>query len=457
MNSLIAFVLCAVFIVFLLRLDRRQFPDASSWLWLPTVWMVLVAGRSLNFYLGAHFGEEMDGGTTLDGLFQLFLVSLGSIALKKRKVKWGTVFKENPWVFILIGYMLISISWSGIVFVAFKRWIRQFVAVVMAVVVSTEAEPRLALEAVIRRAMYFAIPVSILLVYFYPHLGVTDLRSGDISWSGITSHRNGLGRLSCFALFYLYWKLWGRWKDKDKAVTWYHTYIELSLLLLALNLFTGPNHSLTYSATSTATLAVGIIGFSGLSWLKRRGKIVGAGTLLGIVTFFLIYTLITPFVGGLSIIDVSELLNRSETLTGRLYNWLDIIPYVMETPLLGRGFGGTWWHRNPHNSPLTIILNMGCVGLLFFNMFLLTSCMRVRREMLRDFEWGAFWTCLLVMGTIHGISERSMVHFGTQWPAVLLFFYVYERHDAYRQKNDRKKLEANGPNSQNEKSRRARA
>jgi O-antigen ligase len=432
MNSLIGLSFCILFILFLLKLDRKQFPEASFSLWAPTAWMVLIAGKGLNFYLGGSFGGDLEDGTTLDGMFQVVLLCIALVVLKRRNVKWMAVMKANPWVVLLILYMLISVSWSASEFVSFKRWIRQLVAFVMAVMVATENEPRSALEAVIRRSVYFLIPVSVLLIYFFPHLGTSDVRTGGIDWIGITTHRNVLGRLCCFSLFYLTWKLYRRWKGTEKAVAPEQKVVEVILFMLTLNLFTGPYHTLTYSATSTATFAIGVMTFAGLSWLKNRGRIIGTGTLTGIMVFILIYTVVTPFIGRLSIIDVSSLLNRSETLTGRLYNWLEIIPYAMETPVLGHGFGGEWWSRNPHNSPLTIILNMGFIGLFFFNMFLLTSCSRARKEMLRDFDWGALWTCLLIMGPTHGISERSMVHFGTQWPGVLLFFYVYHKYAEYR-------------------------
>ena len=121
--------------------------------------------------------------------------------------------KCNRWLVLLISYMLVSILWSDIPFVAFKRWVREFTAVIMALLVLSEPAPRQALESVLRRTVYVLIPFSVLLIKYFPDLGVIYSRwTGEIQWIGVTLQKNGLGRLCLISAFFLVWTLTRRWQ-----------------------------------------------------------------------------------------------------------------------------------------------------------------------------------------------------------------------------------------------------
>jgi exopolysaccharide production protein ExoQ len=431
MVSSLALVGFAIFVAFLLRLDRKQFPEASLALWVPTIWMIFVIGRPIAFWFGGAF-EDGDDGSAANRLFGMTCLLAGLYILRNRQIKWSAAIGGNPWVVIFLGYMLLSILWSDIPVISFKRWVRELVAPVMALVVATENDPRGALESLIRRNIYVLIPLSLLLVYFYPHIGTVVLKSGTVWWQGAAVLKNGLGRLCFFSLFFLIWSLCKRVQGSASVVPWYQKHVDFSVMVVALYLFMGPRHTLTYSATSTAALVLGLAVLGGLSWMKKRGKMMSSGILTLMIAGVLAYTLITPFAGRLVGYDVSEILDREDTVTGRADIWFWSIQDAMKAPVLGRGFGGSLMGRNPHNSPITIILNLGFVGFFLFSMFLLTSCSRARREMDGDFDWGALWICFLVMFISHGVAERSMVQFGLHLPAVLLFFYVSHNGASYR-------------------------
>lgn len=374
----------------------------------------------------------MESGSPTDRGFLIGILCLGIIILAKRKFNWAEAVKENSWLMLLIIYTLVSILWSDIPFSSFKRWIRELVAVVMAFVVLTEAEPHRALQCLFRRTIYILIPFSLLLIKYYPHLGVLYGRwSGALQWIGVSLQKNGLARLCLFALFFLVWTLIRRWQGHDISVARYQTHVEVFLLFLTVWIFTGPQHVLTYSATSTAALAVGLMVLIGFLWMKKRNRVIGVNTLTIIFVLIIVYGTITPFIGKLTLFDVSSTLGRDETLTGRADIWAIVLPYAMQKPILGHGFSSFWTDSmrnmsssNAHNGYLEVILSIGLFGLFFVSMFLLSCCRKAQREQANDYDWGSLSICLLLMATVHNIGESSIDSLSSHLTAIILFLAV---------------------------------
>jgi len=437
MPPIVALTLCTIFVLFLMRLDHKQYPEASLSLWIPTTWLLSVTSKPLASWFGTG-GVSMAEGSALDRNFLTLLLCIGLLIITKRNIKWNSILKKNPWVFLLIGFMLISVSWSDMPFVSFKRWIRSFIPIVMVSVVATEANPRQALQCLFRRTIYIHMPFSLMLIKYYPFWGVEYARwSGELMWVGVSSQKNGLALLCLFALFYLVWTFIRRRKERDLHVVWYQTYLEIFVFLLAIWLFTGPNHSLTYSATSTVSLVVGLISLSGLLWLKKQNIIIGTNALTILIIAILVYGIMTPFVGGLMFYNPAAVLHRAETLTGRTDIWAYLVPYALQKPILGHGFGGFWTDdirvatsSHAHNGYLDITLNIGFTGVFFWTMFLISNCRKAQKLMNRDFDWGILWLCFLFMTVVHNIAESSTTSFTGLLPAVLLcfcwFYSVYE-------------------------------
>jgi O-antigen ligase len=431
MTPPIALLLCTIFVLFLLRLDSKQFPNASWSLWIPTVWMLAIASRGLNFWFGSGVEDIEDGGG-YDRVFQLSLLLIGVMLLARRRFKWSAALKYNWWVILLVAYMLISVLWTDAPLPSFKRWVRQLVAVGMAFLVASEDEPRLALESVFRRTVYILIPFSLLVIEYYPHIGVQDLRGGDVWWQGLAVHKNSMARFCVVAILFMLWAFTKRWRGIENKVVWYQPHVEIVVFLVTLYLFMGPKHTLTYSATSTVSLAVGVTGFIWLLWLKRRGKIISANSFMIIIGTVITLGIVSVFTVSSTLVDVSSLLGRSETLTGRTEIWSTLVPFVGESPIFGLGLGRTPWGGNPHNGYLYIVLSLGFVGFALLCLFLLSSSRRAQRELTVDFDWGILWSCGLVMAVVHNIAESTMSSFGNPLSALLLLMYVGCNADNYR-------------------------
>jgi len=431
MPSILALILCTIFVLYLLRLDRKQSPDVSRAFWIPTIWMLYIASKTLAFWFGAG-GESVESGSPLDQVFISVLLCMGMILLVFRKFSWSRAMKGNAWLILLIGYMLVSVLWSDIPFISFKRWIRDvLVALIMAFVVATERDPRQSMESLLRRSVYILIPFSILLIKYFPKFGVVYSRwEGTLMWTGVTSHKNGLGRLCMISAFFLVWSLFKRWQGRDKPVAKYQTYADVFVLIMTIVLLIGPGG--VYSATSIGALATGLVAFVSLLWMKKRQINLRVNTWVVIMALIIVYGISVPMMGGLSLGGVTSGFGRDATLTGRTAIWAGLLHYAEQHPILGCGYGGFWTTRmiekfevnEAHNGYLELLLELGYVGLFLTAVFLLSCVRKAQRELVYNFDWGLFWICLLLMVVVHNIAEASISSFSSQSTATILFLAV---------------------------------
>lgn len=398
--------------------------------------MLIIAGKAVGMWFGGPVDASdvsMEEGSVADRVVLSLLLLLGLLILGKRRFNWVDNIKGNAPLILFLAFTVVSIAWSDTPYISLKRWFRELgIAIVMALVVSTEAEPREALKSLFRRIIYVHIPLSFLLIHYYPHLGRQYGRwSGQLMWTGVSMQKNGLALLCCFALFFFIWTFVRRWRRLDIPVSRYQKYIEMFIVMLSLWLFMGPDHTLKYSASATASLAIGIAALFSLLLLKRCNIIPGANSLAIFTALIVIYGTATPFLGGLTIFDPSGLLGRDQTLTGRSNTWAFLTPYAMQRPLLGHGYASFWTDElrasldpHAHNSYLDMILSVGFIGLMLWSAFLVASCRKAQREMTGDSDWGIFCFCIILMTVIHSISESSATSFASLLPAFILFFTI---------------------------------
>ena len=339
MSKQLALLLCSAFVLFLLRYDRRD-QKRSSWaLWIPTLWMLTTVSRSVDDWLGMEGGSRESGGV-LGPIFQTLLLCFGLITLAKRKRNWSAVARENLWLIVLIGYMFASVLWSDMPARSFRSWIREIVAVVMALVVITQPSPLEAMESVLRRTVYILIPFSILLIKYYPNLGVVFSRyTGEIQWIGVAQQKNSLGQLCLIASFFLVWTLVRRWGAREAPGGRYQTQMEILLLLMTFWLFKGPS-AWAASATSMVALSVGLTALFGLLWMKKHETQLGIRTWVTVAASIIALGVISPFIGGSALTSFTAALGRDATLTGRTEIWAGLLSDVMRQPILGYGFSG---------------------------------------------------------------------------------------------------------------------
>jgi O-antigen ligase len=417
-------------VLVLLRLERKQSPEMTRALWIPTIWMLYTASKPIGVWFSSSGGDP-ESGSPLDRIFLIVLMCVAFWILARRKYDWRSSIKENAWLMILIFFMLVSILWSNMPYISFKRWTREFQAVLMAFVVHSESSPRQAMESILRRTTYILIPFSLLLIKYFHKYGVDYGHwSGLQSWKGVALQKNGLGRLCLIATFFLIWSLVRRRKRNNPPFWSIHTYVEIFILLISFYLLRGPEGA--YSATAITALGIGLLVYLAFLLMNKFGYKFSSRTLMSIMAIIIVYAIATLFGGGSSLKFYVSSVGRDATLTGRTEIWETLLPVAMQRAIIGRGFGGFWTPRTRvafdasegHSGYLDVLLDLGFVGILLFSSFLISSCRKAHRDISHDFDWSVLWICFLIMAVVHNITESSINSLTSHLTAVLLFLAV---------------------------------
>jgi exopolysaccharide production protein ExoQ len=432
---IIALALGLGFIAFLLRLDRRQFPEASRGLWVPTIWLLTVSTKAVATWLGRP-GASMEEGSPLDRNFLLLLMALAIVMLVKKRFRPQAALRENVWLLVLFAFMFVSISWSAVPFISLKRWFRETIAIVMGFVILTEEDPWRAIECVVRRAVYILIPLSMLLIKYYPRFGVDyNPWSGARMWIGVTDEKNRFGQLTCFAAFFLIWSLQRIWKAPANQRIRHLKAANIFILLLTLYMTKGSKAG--YSATALVMLAVALMVFTALLWLKRRGQALGPPVFMILIGCVIVYGTLTPLLGRLPAGDITSSLGRNSTLTDRTLNWAVLVPVALSKPVLGHGVGGFWtsekmskFYFPAHNGYLEVLLVLGFVGLLLMSIYLITTAGKAQRQLAQGYEWGVLWICWMVMALLNNIAESSLNSFANILMVIPLWMTIVHHRAA---------------------------
>jgi exopolysaccharide production protein ExoQ len=441
MPPIIALILCVVLVTVLLYVERRRNPDASIALWIPTLWMLIYGSRPIGRWFQhsqiATMADvvNIEVGSPLDRWVLSILIIFSLVTLFRRKIDWAHILKDNFWLILLYLYLGISILWSDIPFVSFKRWSRSTGDILMALVVLSEQMPLQALESVIRRCAYVLIPFSIVLIKYYPYLGVGYGRwSGLKMWTGVTVHKNTLGILCALSAFFLIWALHREWQSGNLFKTKSQTFVDLFVLAIALFLLIGPGGN-SFSATSVAMLIVGISILLLLSRMKSlttfMAKHLKAFMISSVLIFILLYDSVIQM--------VTSILGRDITLTGRTDIWRPLFDYASRNPIFGVGYGGFFAPDNnalehefgaqfiitqAHNGYLAIYVELGIIGILMLGLFLLNYCGKARREFNHSFEWGVYGICFLFMALLYNNSEIGFLQSQSYLWSTMVFLTV---------------------------------
>ena len=386
MPPIVASFLCFAVVSWLLVRDIRNHPRVSHALWIPTLWYVIIASRMPSEWTSGGMlvmssGNAYLDGSPLDRNVFLGLMCLGALVLVTRRVRWGTLLTaQNATVVLFFLFTFFSILWSEFPLVAFKRWHKVFGHIIMVLVVLTDAEPRQAFAALLRRSGYVLVPVSVLFLKYYPELGRGfDYWTGAAVNFGITTNKNALGNIC----------------------------LMIGLFFLA-TLFVAPKGQRLVTGLDRYIILV-FLGFIG--WLLVMAEtstglvstVAGASLILG-VRFAPIRRYLTVFLTTgvlavgllLALTDAQETflqtLGEDSTLTGRTELWEDL-KRVPINPLVGVGFESFWlgerldplwakywWQPNQaHNGYFETYLNLGWIGLLL-QCAMIVSAYRIARQ-----------------------------------------------------------------------------
>jgi exopolysaccharide production protein ExoQ len=258
------------------RAPATRVSRVSSALWIPVLWYALETTQSVSRWL-TIFGYDVAAPDAIDGspidrfiYTGLLLAAIG--VLLARRTRLRDILDNNRWLCVLFVYMLASVVWSDYPLVSFKRWIRALVDVLMALVVLTDRNAFAAECTVMRRVMFFSIPLSIILIKYFRTIGTAWDESGMEIWNGATPQKNVLGQVVMVASIYFLFEMFRNVRNRRVLVY-------AAFLLMAAWLLKGsPSYR---SNTSILGFAFGASLLVGLTAL--RSKIVYIQRHLGVV------------------------------------------------------------------------------------------------------------------------------------------------------------------------------
>lgn len=434
MPPIAALLICIVFVVALLAMDARRKPAVSFALWVPFIWLLIVGSRPVSFWFLKRetmiSAEDVLSGSPFDRTVLSILIIIGLCILFRRAIDWPKMVKSNFWILVWVLYGGISILWSDYSGVAFKRWIKEIGTIIMVLIVMTEQDPAESIKVLLRRSAYVLIPLSIIAIKYYRDAGVAySPWGGSANIAGVATDKNALGRLCLVSAFFFFWALASFSKNKRLPRTEF--LVDLLFLFMIIWLLYS-----AHSATSTATLLIGMFSFAalGIPVIKKNLKYLGMFLFL---TVFLLFFLQWAF----NIIENAvALLGRDITLTGRTDLWKDLLA-LGANPVFGAGYDSFWlgdrleklwdkywWMPNEaHNGYLEIYLNLGLAGLTVLSGIMVSTYKSIQRTLISDFDYGRFKMAFFVMVLFYNITEAAFRGLTLMWLVFLLIALDYPR------------------------------
>jgi exopolysaccharide production protein ExoQ len=410
----------------LFRRDFREKPDVSRALWIPIIWLFIIASRPVSTWmdilgLPAVGGASVEEGSPVDAMVFFVLMVSGLYVLSKRRTSLSAFIQDNVWLTVFILYCFLAIFWSDSPLISFKRWIKILGHPIMVLIIFTEFDPGQALITVTKRCSYVLFPVSILWMKYYPTIGRKWDEWGISTNVGIAGGKNELGAICLIFGLFLIWHWLQVWQS-PKDISRRRELVLISGLLLTVAYCLRKSHS---STSILSMLIAGVIMMS-LGFRFVNKKIIGIYALTLIAVLGLAQ--ITFDVYG----SIVELTGHESTIEGRGRLW-QVLLETDKNPVFGTGFESYWlgdrlqaiwampefrWHpTQAHNGYLETYLNLGAVGFLLLVSLILAAFRKCRQDLLTNFEWGRFTMSYLFAILAHNWTEAgfkglSLIFFG---------------------------------------------
>jgi exopolysaccharide production protein ExoQ len=411
-----------IFAIWLIRRDTRQRDGISRAVWIPTLWVAILSSRPLSMWLGGGGAIDTLDGSPVDRLFYMTMIAASLYVLSKREVQWAQFFQRNWPLFLYYGYFLISTTWADSPVSSFKRWCKDLGNIFVALVILTETNPQQAFRAVFVRCAYVWIPLSVIFLRYFPGLGRNYLRGGQLEPIGVSTQKNSLGAMVLVCGLILFWDWFERTRPGQRPQKKFDRYLPLAIFLIGGYLL-----YLCDSKTSILCLGIGCLIFSTIKFplLKDRINALGRYTLILVLTFFLVdwaFGVKDELVGRLG---------RDMTFTGRTEVWKVLLDLKTD-PVLGTGFCSFWSNRDylqqlpnwiafsAHNGYLETYIDGGWIGIFFLSVLLLTSALRINRQLSYGGSFALVRFAVLVSTLIGNYSESNFGRMGPLWFIFLL-------------------------------------
>jgi len=427
---------CLAFLRWVFRADRQYRTFPSKALWIPALWIFLLASRPPSLWLeifNIHlFTVDGEGGESnpINTIVIFSLIFAAIVVLVRRRMNWSSFFGANKALTCMYLYFALTTLWAPETFVSLRRLIKDFGNVLIILVMFTEVHPWQSCRTLLVRISYLFISLSLLTAKFFPDIGRNAARAGDTLYTGLTTQKNSLGQAAFLCILFLVWDLIEISKQLSPKELRRARIIRFAIIGMGVMLM-----SLANSSTAITCLILGV----GLLFLLNRAqsyqngrKVIGGVILLAILAFGLEEMFhITQ--------SIVEMFGKDMTFTGRTLIWDEAIR-LMDRPLLGIGFYEFWYTpraailyenlgdlihvKTVHNGFVEVYLDGGQVGLVFLGVLLIATLKKAYNS-LSEAGPRSLPLIFFVIGLIYNNSESSYFRMNLLWFLLLLFSTTY--------------------------------
>jgi O-antigen ligase len=374
--------------------------------------MAIAGSRYVGQWLNLGAPQAMVAEAYLEGspvdraVFMILIVS-GIVVLLKRKLDWGSIFKDNAWIWLYFSFGLLSCLWSDYTFVSFKRWFKTLGNVIMVLIVLTEARPYAAFGVIIKRLAFLLLPLSVLFIKYYPELGRIYSWGGQPMFTGVGTQKNSLGQLCLITGIYFAWNLLlSRKADFISGQKLHITIYAIIMPMIVWLLY------MASSATSLACLIAAICIFlvAQLPAMTGNPKRMITFGVACVAVFIML-----EFAVGIKDTIIS-LLGRRPDFTDRVDIW-DFYLSLVRNSYIGYGFESVYDSIRAksvaneiyaaHNGYLEMYLNLGVIGLIFVLLWILSGLKKVYNHLLVDYPVAVLKLTLIVVVSLYSWTETT--------------------------------------------------
>ncbi len=424
----IATVIFVIGIAGLFLLARDSDAQTSKALWIPVTWLMIAGSRNPDEWL--HMSSPMDQGTRylegdpLDRAVLFTLIIFGVIVLMGRSRRVGELLRSSAPVLLFFAYCAMSSLWSDYPDVAAKRWIRAVGDLVMVLVILTDPDWVQALKRVLKRVGFVLLPLSVLVIRYFPTLGRGYNAAGTATfWTGVTEDKNGLGMICLIFGLGIIWSFIGVYQQQEEKRRTKRLIAYGTVVLTTLYLLWESNSMTSISCFAMAGFLMLAVG----RWrLARKPAVIFllSAAMVGLSAYVL-------FSGGGG--GMLETLGRNSSLTGRTEVWQVLLPFA-QNPIFGSGYESFWLGdrltqigaltsngiQEAHNGYLEIYLNLGWLGITLLALVIAMGFRNVVLAVRKDPDTGKLMLAYFVLALIYNFTEAGFKMMNPVWIFFLL-------------------------------------
>lgn len=414
-----------ILVLFALNWDPKS--KTSPSLWIPTIWILLAGSRMVSVWLGnpvdlMRTASDAGEGSPLDRVILTGLLMMGILVLGCRLKRVVPLLKMNWPILAFFGYCAFSAYWSATPGLSLKRWFKAVGDLVMVLIILTDRNRMEAIKRIITRVAFILLPLSLLLIEFYPSVGrVYSLEDGYVTDVGVTTNKNMLGVICLVAGLGCVWMFIKTLRERRRR----------NRKLLALGAGLTVIAWVFVVANSITPLFCFLMGAMLIIIVNLPGTHKPSNVHIAVAA--MLFSAALVFVFPEIFTSIVHEFGRNSTLTGRTDLWKALTG--MDThPWFGTGFESFWlgkrleqlwsifpWQPNEaHNGYLEVYLNLGWVGVILLANLLVTGYRHLIQVYRRDPMAGSLRLAYFSAAAAYNLAEAGFRMLDPIWIFLLL-------------------------------------